>query len=182
MPVGPAAVAIHLADPQAGAFRLPALTICLICCLLAGCTLGQPQVEYELITSEEQSLSDIAAVPLSFTLASEHQKHAWVRALLFFKKYTDRMDLKSQGGTHPREHVTNSGSAKATYVYKVEKTPGRKGSANFVVSCTPSQRTAASLAGAERNARNLARFIRDGILEEDLVVVGSERRTPSLIL
>jgi hypothetical protein len=169
MPAAPVAVAIRLAKSHAGARRLRALLICLFCCLIAGCAAKEPRTEFEIIGVEEQALSAIAVAPLSFSLSSEDEKHAWIRALLFFKKYTSKMDLRALGGVRPRQLVTSAASIEDLYLYSVEKSVGKNGNIDFLVACKPQSRESASISGAERNARNLARFIRDGILEESLI-------------
>lgn len=118
--------------------------------------------EVEVQTVEEQALEEVLAAPTDFTVASVEADAAWARAALFFDRYT------STGGvfTSTREaEVLASRGGPASYRYEVVRAPA--GAAyRFQVRCSP-RGGAPSL--AERNARNLARFIRDGNLELSLL-------------
>jgi len=132
---------------------------------------SRPVVEIE--TAQEQALKEVMSSPTSFVVSYPEAPYSWERAKLFFELYTTRYDesysLRPQDGAGLREEVllSNSLAREDNYYYQVKKTSERSGLA-YVVSCRP-RREPGDLLYAERNARNLARFIRQGQLEVSLL-------------
>jgi hypothetical protein len=120
-------------------------------------------------TVEERAVSDVRGADTVFDLSLDADRHAWERARLFFEKYLAPGD--GQAGVISK--VVGSRWALASppvgrqYQYEVWRDSIRNGY-RYSVTCKPLV-SGASMDRAVLNAKNLARFIRDGQLELSLV-------------
>ena len=136
--------------------------------LLSACaqtsTPSVPKVEFEIQGPEEQSALLIDAAPTEFKINFENDALAWERTRLFFSKYTAKpliSELDKKGES--LEIASQLPSEK--YFFRVKHILQGQGF-KYLVTCVPNpaQRSADNLA-ANRNAKNLARFIKDGELD-----------------
>ena len=124
-----------------------------------------PTENVQVVSVEDQALAAVDEVPLAFTVSYENEAAAWQRAITFFKLY-----LKEEGSAPFSLHddlIFNQASPGVRYAYRVEHRAGPQGFA-FNVACQPAGAGADAI-HAEQNARNLARFVRDGTLELSLL-------------
>jgi hypothetical protein len=127
-----------------------------------------PKYEYEVVTVEQQATADVMATPTRFTVPYSSDAQSWERARLFLGRYTTMSIPQVSAGPSSVKLSNGSGpSDKDKYVYQIEKSNGREGVV-YVVKCTP-RGSGGTPALAERNARNLSRFIKDGHLEVSLL-------------
>ena len=134
---------------------------------IAGCGGRRgPRPEVEVVTVEQQALAEIEAAPLDFVVPLERDTRAWERARTFFELYAAPQSGKTLASPEDLR-ISNSGDPLAKYVYYVERMPHRQG-VRYTVRCQANAPGADSYL-ADRNARNLARFIRDGTLERSLL-------------
>ena len=150
--------------------------IAALCFVTQGCVKEQfgPELEYEVVEEPRaqleaippqiEILEQVRNSPTEFTLAVTDTRYAWERAELFFKKHTAQS--KFSAGKGDSVTLSNS-SAKERITYMVEK-HGVKAGTRFSVRCSSSTQ---GVAREEVNVqcRNLARFIREGVLEESFV-------------
>lgn len=119
---------------------------------------------------QEQALDSLMQTPTSFPIEYRADRHAWERARVFFDKYLSPPDQKNQAVvTKVRKEtwiLTNRDLRPSHFIYEVKRVDGRKGY-TYSVSCEPVGNSASQ--DAQMNARNLARFIRDGSLEVSLL-------------
>lgn len=125
----------------------------------------QPQYEYEVVSIEEQALEAISATPMEFEIAFEDDEAAWDRSQLFFNNYTSGAIVQDFDYPAPGQILRSRPGSQDKYIYEVERSQLPQGY-RYVVSC---QRRQGFAYLSERNARNLARFIRDGHLELGLL-------------
>ena len=119
----------------------------------------------EHISVKEQALAEISETPLEFAVAFDRNVEAWQRAVTFFSLYANR---GSTGNFVEKENEISSVAGPASsYDYVVKRAFTQSG-VNYTVNCRAAGNQASSFI-AERNARNLARFIRDGTLELSLL-------------
>lgn len=133
----------------------------------------KPAYEYELITVEQQALSDVMAAPTEFLVAHGDDGPAWERAELFYNKYAGKARvIATEKGISLVSDMTNKNAAQkgsVSFVYEVSKTFVNEGYL-YKVRCVPLVHSSQSLSVALRNAKNLARFIRAGELQVSLLV------------
>lgn len=120
--------------------------------------------ELEVVTSLDQVLSEVKNTPTRFSLGIPDSTYGWERAQLFFKEHTSRSNFSA--GKDNLIILTNP-KDKDPISYRVEKRDIKHG-IEFFVSCKSGSHSLPpekiSLA-----CRNLARFIREGRLEESLI-------------
>lgn len=117
----------------------------------------EPELSLEHLTVEDQALEDVLATPLVFELPPNEQVAAWNRARYFFKSQTASSKEQSDAiGNGPNE----------TYHYLVRRTL-KNALSRYEVECIAKSPALQTM--ADRNARNLARFLRDGTLEVSLL-------------
>jgi len=145
---------------------------------LSGCSAGPSagtharhgQVEYELITIEQQIVEAVMASPKEFIVPFSNEQAAWERVLYFFREYADLQTPFITSLASNTIQITNQHDAAKTgkpYIYMVEKFPV-SGGMKFRIHCIPNgNRGTRDL--ADTNARNVARFIRDGTLERSIL-------------
>jgi len=132
--------------------------------------MNKPKLEFEVVGVREQALEALAATPLEFELLPSEDDESWERAHIFLSKYTDKYRLTNIQG----DLVLNSSpQAGERYSYRVSK--HYNGTAyQYNVDCIPNQAGQGTSGfeiapNAQRNAKNLARFIKDGQLEVSLL-------------
>ena len=121
--------------------------------------------EVEFVSLEAARLEEVMASPTTFILPTGEARAAWGRAQLFFDRY-------SEHGS--QERPTDSGvtlasrpGVKERYLFSIEQQPHADGT-QFQVRCVPIGDSAAPYL-AERNAHNVARFVKDGSIELELL-------------
>lgn len=125
-----------------------------------------PRYTLEVETVEDQALSAVMSSSLEFTVELAAADDAWARARLFLSQYAASSAVPR--AIAPRVSVLSSADSKAEpYLYKVTRAASPNGY-HFRVGCEP-RAADGSAAKAEQNARNLARFIREGTLELSLL-------------
>jgi len=127
-------------------------------------------LQYELVSPQEQSLEALRAAELRFNVDMGEDQAAWTRANYFFDKYAHSKSVSEELAPVWKTRISSAGGGGAKYLYKVEKILAKEGF-NYSVSCNinPSGKPPGSPGAADLNARNLARFIREGRLELDLL-------------
>lgn len=135
--------------------------------ILLACSGTTANYEVEHITAQDKALAAVNAMPLEFKVDYRQEAFAWERAQLFFKSYlpgaVPRLRNLPRGGTLLQVTAVKH----YRYSYTVEKYPSNRGVV-FIVKCKAISPHATS-ALAQRNAQNLARFIRDGQLERSMI-------------
>lgn len=114
----------------------------------------------EVVTVEEQALEDVMASPRFFTVPLKGDFDAWRRASLFFNMYLN----EASSIPFDADRIVSSRRKGAQYVYEVKR-KNLKNGVKYQVFCYPVTISAEKASLADRNARNLARFIREGTLE-----------------
>ncbi|RMG43092.1 MAG: hypothetical protein D6719_04460 [Candidatus Dadabacteria bacterium] len=145
------------------------LRLSFVCLVLAGCGTKKPdspRYEVEILTPAEAVLEEVMSTPTEFIVDYDNDPTAWDRIPYFFTRYLGvKMPVVEYLGNNSYRIRAPSGSTK--YSYNILKTPESTGF-RYRVECIPNQSSAKSSL-ADRNARNLARFIRDGTLELSLL-------------
>jgi len=122
------------------------------------------EVEVETIT--DQAIAEILNTPTEFVVSFPDDHHSWERAMLFLDKHTTRKSVQHIMDPEELLIVSNYGETRDSYWYNIEKISHPEGWLYRI-------RAVPALSGnhqlADRNARNLARFIRNGILERSLI-------------
>lgn len=120
----------------------------------------------EYLSVDDIARKEIEASPLKFSIDLSESRNAWERAQLF---------LNSYAGGHKELLTANSsrlvGNSAQGCTYEVQR-HFMKDSYLFEVRClkpSAEQTSGLSYASADLNARNFARFIRDGMLEVSLI-------------
>lgn len=117
----------------------------------------------ERTSSQELILEEIEGMPTQFSLDIPSSKAAWVRAVLFVQEHT-----KGSAEIEPNKIVSCSNHPENQFVYRISKNDSEMG-ATFEITCEPIEKTPANQAAALLNAKNLARFLRNGELELSLL-------------
>ena len=137
--------------------------------------LGVPvskQSTFELVSIEDQAKDAVKSADTEFRVSIAEQEAAWDRAMLFFNQYVIQFKPGAESLPGSGNKLSNVSSKTDQYHYSVERYVNNFGSV-FLVSCRPNR----SLVGldrssrqlAQRNAQNLARFIKEGQLELSLL-------------
>lgn len=110
--------------------------------------------------------------PLNFKVIYPEANYSWERAKLFFERYTSKygetLGTSQQPNTAGGEIILSNGGAEGDpYFYQVRRLP-LPGGFSYLVACRPRLKSATQ-GYADRNARNLARFILEGKLEVSLL-------------
>lgn len=122
-----------------------------------------PQYQVEVETIEEQALNAVQASPVDFTVDFSKNSEVWERSKLFFLQYTKgaaKGEVRNSG-----IYLTNENS-RDRFLYTITQSPGSNGM-SYSVKCA--ERGRGDTDDAAINARNAARFIRDGKLELKLL-------------
>ena len=125
-----------------------------------------PRYEYEVIGVEQQALEAIEHMPTEFHVEFQDDEAVWDRGHLFFRTYTragsyeENFDYPSPGTT-----LRSKEGGDDLYTYEIERSQV-SGGYRYLVHCSPRRQTALQCA---RNAKNIARFLRDGHLELSLL-------------
>lgn len=117
----------------------------------------------ERTSSQELILEEIEGMPTRFSLDVPSSKAAWVRAVLFVQEHT-----KGSAEIEGDRIVSCSNHPENQYIYRIKKHESEMG-AEFEITCDPVEMTPAKQASALLNAKNLARFLRNGELELSLL-------------
>lgn len=117
-------------------------------------------IAIEAVSSHDEALLQIQSAPTRFFIDVENNAAAWERARFFLTQYTGpgRVDIQSTADREQLTKVSESG-----FRYHISRT-FESGGAQYHVICTPTQ-AGADTTTALLNAKNLARFIREGELE-----------------
>ncbi len=126
---------------------------------------GAWHVEVESV--EQQALNAILAMPAQFVIDFSENYYAWERAQLFFDLNTSERAVlvDPESGS---EVVSNRNGSYDNFWYSVKRSPTNEG-VLYRVSVVPRTPSEAARTDAVINAGNLARFIRDGILERSFI-------------
>ena len=140
--------------------------IVLIFVFVSGC-IKRPfgDSDVEVSTVEDQALEDVSKSSTDFMIDFYQNSVAWERAQSFFDYY-----LKQPGILRTHSLISNANIPGGPFEYTVTRQPGVKG-VYYSVKCVPSPFNSAKVPNAIRNARNFARFIKDGTLERSLLVL-----------
>ena len=122
-----------------------------------------PQIER--VSVKDQALAEIEAAPLEFLIEFQNDSAVWQRAKSFFPLYLG--EVSAPGPLGKENQICSGLKNNPTYSYCIKRSPG-KGGMRYQVSCAPVGPEATPVF-AERNARNLARFLREGTLEVSLL-------------
>lgn len=120
-------------------------------------------------TIEEQALKEVLNAPLNFVVPYPEAPYSWERAKLFFERYTTNYEqippaaLKYFPPQQTEVLLSNAKARSDDFLYRVRKRAAGQGF-YYVVDCRPRSSRVSALE-ADRNGRNLARFIRAGKLE-----------------
>lgn len=149
------------------------MTLCVFACGCVKETFG-PELEYEeeqaprarleAIPPQVEILDQVRKTPTEFVMPVSESRYAWERAELFFKKHT----AESQFSAGKGDAIILSNPGKSERInYAVERRSIPAGP-KFSVRCSANS---GSVPQEEINiqCRNLARFIRDGVLEETFI-------------
>lgn len=136
---------------------------------LAACSPApmSPILSVEYIPPETQALDDIAGTSKSFLIPVDEDEHAQERVELFLRDYASGVSRSEPSVNSDTIVFSNRAHSGASYIYEVERTRVA-GGFQYIVFCEP-RHSGASDDLADRNARNFARFIRDGHLEVSLL-------------
>jgi|GEM_PF-4646490 len=130
----------------------------------------EPQREYELITAQDQLVEDVRNTPKEFIVPYTQEQAAWDRVLYFFSQYAGLKTPFITSLSSNIVQITNRHDKSASvpaYFYMIEKFPVAQG-VKFRVHCFPNgDRGSRDL--AETNARNVARFVKEGRLERSIL-------------
>ncbi|MBX7144965.1 MAG: hypothetical protein K1X79_10975 [Oligoflexia bacterium] len=149
------------------------LSLVVLCILVGGCSSATPAspkppgLEFEIVSPEEQVAQSLAETPKHFIVEYTEAQHAAERVEYFFQNYTSGFKQIQDQGPSAATIITNRAEASGGYQYTVERTVTAQGF-QYIVNCEASG-PGAQPAAADRNARNLARFIREGQLEISLI-------------
>jgi len=108
------------------------------------------------------------ASDVDFTVELANGDDAWARALLFISQYTGEKVPNPRALGERRVIITSEGASADPFIYRVVRFISPRGY-RFHVSCEP-RLPGGDREVAERNARNVARFIKEGTLELSLLV------------
>lgn len=120
------------------------------------------QVEHDSVT--EIALQEVMATPTEFFIPVEEDRFAWGRARMFFEQKEGAKPSIISTPSHTE--VSNSNTKGDKYLYRVIRQPAA-GGFQYTVTCRPRLATGANL--CKRNAKNVARFVKDGSLERTLL-------------
>ncbi len=127
-----------------------------------------PKLDFEVVSPQEQAIQVIDLTPQSFVVPFSVEALSWERARLFFAKYT-KDPLITELDKSGENLELRAPTAELGYSFSVTRML-EQGGYRYKVYCLPnlSKPEATSLL-ATRNAKNLARFIKDGELEVSLL-------------
>lgn len=143
---------------------------------VVGCAAPQPpnpptpHFEVEVETVEAQALAEVLATATTFVVPYEEEQAAWERVRLFLSSYASEQTVsavRAGGGAVTLSSTPKRGSQDG-YRYQIGKRVV-SGGLEYTVQAFPVA-PHGKRQFAERNARNLARFIRSGTLERSLLV------------
>ena len=140
--------------------------------VVAGCSVrdSKPKYELEVITVEELAAQAVNESPTDFFVKGEDQPVAWERSQLFFSTYTSGAEQQEFDYPRPGVSLVTRQRAKEKYIYEIEHSATKEGGYRYVISCSRnSTQKGGSDFAAHRNARNVARFVREGNLELSLL-------------
>lgn len=113
---------------------------------------------YEVIGQDQQAIDIIQRSPTSFPVSPEDNGKTWARARYFFAQ---------QLGVEPKSTITDLTSpseGKGNFLYRISRKPSSRG-VQYTVVCVPKDRSGGFDERAQLNAKNVARFLREGTLE-----------------
>lgn len=130
----------------------------------------QPKYEIEVITIEEQAAQAVNESATDFVVPESEQSITWERSKLFFSTYTSGMEEQEFDYPRPGVSMVTHPRDKDKYIYEIEYSQAKNNDGyRYVVSCSRNSRKGGSDYSAHRNAKNVARFVREGNLELSLL-------------
>lgn len=135
-----------------GKFVIPALI------LLTACSHPVPKIE--VVSFKEQVREEIEEHPTQFQVPKQSDAQAWTRAQLFFRDYELTTPIVS------KNEIKSNPKAESRFLYQISRV-GRGKEVEYVVNCVG--REPRDTESAEVNARNVARFLKEGQLELSLL-------------
>lgn len=143
-----------------------------VCLLVTGCgasisgSSGLGNKSVQVVTSEEMAKEAIYASPLKFVVPPEEVRTSWERATFFSRHFLNsEPKIELRGGSEGGSIVLNTNSQ--NFGYTVVRQESVNGGV-YEVACLPTTPQVDATA-AEQNARNLARFLKEGKLEVTLL-------------
>jgi hypothetical protein len=129
----------------------------------------EPQkYQVEVDTIDELALKAVDDTKTDFFVPTFDDGAAWDRTKIFFVKYLNMPSLKNAVQKSGKASiVSNSNVENSPYRYEVKKELFGNGY-NYFVKCKPANSSGTELQ-AQRNAKNLSRFINEGTLETTLL-------------
>lgn len=129
--------------------------------------------EFEHIGPKQQAIEAVNATPTQFVVEFPNDPTSWERAFIFFNKYTERQSIYESDKPVWNSKISNDNAPADSFYYEVTRRLESNGF-RYNISCTTNPKHMNSGINsqdqAQLNARNLARFIRDGTLEVSLLV------------
>lgn len=176
MPSAPVGVAVLSA--RQNYFRLIAgllLGVAFTACVpIAPARQREQQVAYqfEQIGPKQQAIEALNSTPTQFVMDFPEDPNSWERAFIFFNKYTARQSIFESDKPVWNSKISNFNAPSDSFHYEVTRRLEKNGF-KYSISCIPNPQLidskVASNDQAALNARNLARFIREGTLEVSLL-------------
>ena len=147
------------------------LVIAIVAMTVAACS-GQPRQRpsFEAIDPREDLIDVLGVVPTDFKVEPGDDAHSWERVLFFFKKHAGKFRL-SQDSDEQWSYQISSAAAQDDALHFSVRKRFYRGTYLYKVICQPNPAASRkmSIEMAMLNARNLARFIREGKLEASLL-------------
>lgn len=129
---------------------------------------------YQVVTIEEQAAESVVRSATQFTLPRSREYESWSRARVFFATYIKQRPASIERLPGSGLRIQNSDRSLDEFLYSIEKYTAHN-SVTYFVRCKPAQRISdpqklyALRNRAHQNAKNVARFIREGQLELSLL-------------
>lgn len=132
----------------------------LIIPLAGGCSNSSRTYEVEkVIGVEEQARDEVENAPLAFQVSHEEEQDSWERAQFFFANYSESKF------TEGKNYLSTLPGQTVRFTYRVSKATVSGGKL-ITVECRDN---GAVTTDSTFNAKNLARFIKEGTLEMSLM-------------
>ena len=126
----------------------------------------QPTIEaVEAVTVEQQARDAISKTPVEFIAHLPAAHYSWERAQLFFREHTTKSGFIA--GRSDTLILSNRNTQADPMIFEVERHIIPDGY-RFILHCAP-KGSVADADAVNLSCRNVARFIKDGVLEESFL-------------
>lgn len=126
--------------------------------ILAACSHPMPKIE--VVSFQEQVREEVEEHPTQFQLPKQSDAQAWTRAQLFFRDYELTTPIVS------RNEIKSNPKEDKRFLYQISRV-GHGKEVEYVVNCVGREPRDSEV--AEVNAKNVARFLKEGQLELSLL-------------